>query len=74
MRCREVDAAFLALVSYYAASSGVFDAFFCLAAIASIKLRQHSCRVGESQQCCVYPDQFAHAFKHWDGVQITTNR
>ena len=40
-----------------------------------------TCRVGEKQQCCVYPDQFAHAFKYWDGkhggagpVQITTSK
>jgi hypothetical protein len=30
-------------------------------------------RVGEIQQCCLYPDQFAHAFKYWDAVQITTS-
>ena len=33
-----------------------------------------TCRVGEIQQCRVYPDQFAHAFKYWGGVQITTSK
>ena len=32
------------------------------------------CRVGEDQQCRVYPDQFAQFFKHWNGVQITTSK
>ena len=32
------------------------------------------CRVGEDQQCRVYPDQFAQFFKHWGGVQITTSK
>lgn len=40
-----------------------------------------TCRVGDDQQCSVYPDQFAHACKYWDGkgggsgpVQITASK